>query len=160
MFPAGSSSKDVEGGPFRPVVLKTFLKGAIAVAVLSVFLEINPKTYVNYLIFLAITLGTAAALSMVKRQTRFRIDDEGIHVKRMFQKPSVVKYDNIYDVSLSQGMLARRFNCGTVFLILKAGRGSVRLMGGGTAEKLEDVRNPDGVLDLVSSKLGPFGRSD
>jgi len=160
MFPAGSSSKDVEGGPFRPVVLKTFLKGAIAVAVLSVFLEINPKTYVNYLIFLAITLGMAAALSMVKRQTRFRIDDEGIHVKRMFQKPSLVKYDNIYDVSLSQGMLARRFNCGTVFLILKAGRGSVRLMGGGTAEKLEDVRNPDGVLDLVSSKLGPFSRSD
>ena len=160
MFPAGSSSKDVEGGPFRPVVLKTFLKGAIAVAVLSVFLEINPKTYVNYLIFLAITLGMAAALSMVKRQTRFRIDDEGIHVKRMFQKPSLVKYDNIYDVSLSQGMLARRFNCGTVFLILKAGRGSVRLMGGGTAEKLEDVRNPDGVLDLVSAKLGPFGRSD
>ena len=158
MFPVGSSSEDLEGGPFRPLVLKTFLKGAIAVAVLSPFLEINPKTYVNYLIFLAITLGAAGALSLIKRQTRFRVDDNGVHVKRMFHKPSVIKYDNIYDVSVSQGMLARRFNCGTVFLILKGGPGSVKLMGGGVAEKLEDVRNPERVLDLVTSKLGPFSR--
>ena len=92
MFPVGSSSEDLEGGPFRPLVLKTFLKGAIAVAVLSPFLEINPKTYVNYLIFLAITLGAAVALSLIKRQTRFRVDDNGVHVKRMFHKPSVIKY--------------------------------------------------------------------
>jgi len=159
MFPAGSLSEDVEGAPFRPVVLKTFLKGAILVAVLSPFLEINPKTYGNYLIFLALTLGSAAVLSLVKRQTRFRIGDDGIHVKRMFHRPSMIKYDNIYDISVSQGMLAKRFNCGTVFVILKEGKGSVRLMGGGTAEKLEDVRHPDQVLDLVSSKLGPFGQA-
>jgi uncharacterized membrane protein YdbT with pleckstrin-like domain len=159
MFHVGSLSEDVEGAPFRPVVLKTFLKGALAVAVLSPFLEINPKTYVNYIIFLAITLGLAAALSLVKRQTRFKIDDDGIHVKRMFQKPNLIKYNNILDVSVAQGMLAKKFNCGTVFVILKEGKGSVRLMGGGMAEKLEDVRNPDQVMDLVSSKLGPFGQT-
>ena len=158
MFHVGSISEEVEGAPFRPVVLKTFLKGAIAVAVLSPFLEISPKTYGNYVIFLAITLGLAALLSVIKRQTRFRIDDDGIHVKRMFQQPNLIKYDNIYDISVSQGMLARRFHSGTVFVILKEGRGSIRLMGGGTAEKLEDVRYPDRVMDLVSSKLGPYGQ--
>jgi membrane protein YdbS with pleckstrin-like domain len=140
-------------------VLKTFLKGAIAVAVLSLFLQINPSTYINYLIFLALTLGAAALLCAVKRQTRFDIGDDGVHVKRLFHKPSVIRYDNILDISVAQGMLARRFNCGTVFLILKGGPGSVRLMGGGVAEKLEDVKNPDGVMDAVSSKLSPFGQS-
>jgi membrane protein YdbS with pleckstrin-like domain len=160
MFPAGSSSEAIDSGPLRPVVLKTFLKGALAVAVLSLFLQINPSTYVNYLIFLVLTLGAAALLCVVKRQTRFEIGDDGVHVKRMFHRPSVVSYDNISDVTLSQGMLARKFNCGTVFLILKGGRGSVRLMGGGTAEKLEDVKNPDGVMEAVSSKMGPFGQTD
>ncbi len=158
MFPAGSSSEELEGGPYRPVVLKTFLKGALAVAALSPFLEINPKTYGNYLIFLAITLGSAAALCIIKRQTTFKIDDDGIHVKRLFQKPNLVRYSNIVDISVSQGTLAKRFNCGTVFIVLKQGRGSVRVLYGGSAEKLEDVRNPNEVMELVTSKLSPFGQ--
>jgi uncharacterized membrane protein YdbT with pleckstrin-like domain len=159
MFPAGSSSEELEGGPYRPVVLKTFLKGALAVAVLSPFLQINPKTYGNYLIFLAITLGSVTALCVVKRQSTFKIDDEGIHIRRLFRRPNLVRYSNIADLSVAQGMLARRFNCGTVFIILKQGPGSVRILGGGAAERLEDVRNPNEVMELVSSKLSPFGQA-
>jgi len=158
MFHAGFTNSDGEGAPFRPLVLKTFLKGVIAVAVFSVFLEINPNTIVNYLIFLVLALSAAAALSFVKRQTIFSINDDGIHVKRMFQKANLIKFENIYDISVAQGMLAKRFNCGTVFLILKSGRGSVRIMGGGFAEKLEDVRDPNGVMEAVSSRLSPFGQ--
>lgn len=158
MSRAGFTNEDVEGLAFRPVVLKTFLKGVIAVAVFSVFLQINPSTIVNYLIFLALALSAAAVLSLVKRQTTFAIDDDGIHIKRMFQKANLIKFENIYDMSVAQGILAKRFNCGTVFLILKSGRGSVRIMGGGVAEKLEDVRDPNGVIEALSSRLSPFGQ--
>jgi len=155
-----TTSKGLESKVFRPAVLKTFLKAVIAVAVLSLFLEINSHAYLNYLLFLTIVLGMAAVLCLVKRQTAFKIDNDGIHIKRMLHRPSVIPYDRIYDVSVSQGVLARRFGCGTVFVVLKNGHGSVRLMGGGVAEKLEDVRNPQEVSAVILSKLGSFGGAE
>lgn len=158
VYPAGSIS-DQEGNlAFRPVVLKTFLKGLLLIAVFSLFLEINPSTYVNYLIFLALTIGSVAALSLVKRQTKFLVDDEGVQVKRLFQRKNTIMYRDILDLSVSQGMLARRFRCGTVYIILKAGRGSVKLLGGGIAERLEDIPDPNKVCDILSSRLSPFGQ--
>lgn len=155
MSPAGFTS-ETEALVLRPAAAKTFVKGVIAIAVFSVFLQINPSTVGNYLIFLALALGSSAAIALMKRTSVFTVDGDGIKVKRFMKAQSLVAYDNILDMSVAQGMLARRFNCGTVFFILKSGRGSVKVMGGGTAERLEDVPDPNGVYGFIANRLGPF----
>ena len=143
----------------RPKVAKTFLKGLIAIGVFSIFLQINPANFVHYLIFLAITVGMLLVAVGVKYGTKIEISEDGLTVKRLFRAVDSVRYQDILDISVSQGVLAKRFDCGTVYIILKAGRGSVRLMGGGVAEQLEDVPKPNYVSDLLSSRLGPFAGS-
>jgi len=163
MSPAGSTSEGPSGTlRLRPRVSKTFLKGLIAVGVFSVFLEITPANFVHYLIFLCISVGLLAVVVAIKRQTRIEISDEGLTVKRLFRAAESVRFQDILDISVSQGVLAKRFDCGTVYMILKSGKGSVRLMGGGVAEQLEDVPNPEAVCDLITSRLGPYaaGGSD
>ena len=39
----------------KPNVTKSFLKGTLGIAVLSIFLNINPSTYVDYAIFLGLS---------------------------------------------------------------------------------------------------------
>lgn len=140
-------------------MLKTFVKGLIAIAIFSVFLQITPAHLWNYLIFLAITISAAGAISLIKKRSVFTLDANGIKVKRFLKRPSMVAYENILDISVSQGLLARRFHCGTVYFILKSGEGSVKVMGGGIAERLEDVPDPDRVYERVSSRLGLFAPS-
>jgi hypothetical protein len=41
-------------------------------------------------------------------------------------------------------------------MILKSGEGSVKLMGGGRAERLEDIPSPQLVYDYIAARLGPF----
>ena len=162
-MPAGSTSEGPSNSgatlKLRPTVAKTFLKGLIALGVLSIFLEITPANFVHYLIFLAISVGLILVVVGVKHATKIEISDEGLTVKRLFRPMDSVRYEDILDIAVSQGVLARRFDCGTVFMILKSGRGSVRLMGGGVAEQLEDIPQPNRVSDLISSKLGPFAGS-
>ncbi|HXW37349.1 MAG TPA: PH domain-containing protein [Nitrososphaerales archaeon] len=161
MSPAGStSSVQAEKGRalvLRPAVSKTFLKGLIAIGAFSIFLQINPATFTNYLIFLALSVGLVSVVVALKHQTKIEIGDESLTVKRLFRPKSIVRYLDILDISVSQGMLARRFDCGTVFMLLKSGGGgSVHVMGGGVAEQLEDVPKPKYISDLISSKLSPF----
>ncbi|HXW95220.1 MAG TPA: PH domain-containing protein [Nitrososphaerales archaeon] len=164
MFPAGFTSESPSDPEtvlkLRPRVTKTFLKGLIAIGVFSIFLEITPANFVHYLIFLALSIGVLLIFVGVKHETKIEISEDGLRVKRLFRAVDSVSYQDIMDISVSQGMLARRFDCGTVFIILKSGSGSVRLMGGGAAEQLEDVPGPSHVYDLLSSRLSPFGGSD
>ena len=159
MSPAGYTG---EGGTregtlaLRPTVAKTFLKGVIAIAAFSIFLQLSWANAVHYLIFLGIYLVFLLALILLKKGNRFELGDESIDVKRVFRAPNTIMYQDIVDISVAQGVLARRFKCGTVFLVLKGGRGSVRMLGGGIAEQLEDVPDPERVRDFITSKLSPF----
>lgn len=143
----------------HPTVLKTFTKGVIAIAVFSVFLEVNSKTFVNYLIFLAVSFAFLGLIVLVKHRARYELGEDSLLIKRFLRKPNLVSYGDIGDMSVAQGMLARRFGCGTVYMILKEGKGSVRVLGGGSAEQLEDVHDPNGVFNLISSRIGPFAQS-
>lgn len=139
----------------RPMVAKTFIKGAIAIGIFSLFLNIA-SNYLHYFIFLALAFGALGLFMLVKRSSRFAIGEGDIQIKRIMGKSNVVGYENIVDMSLSQGMLAKKFGCGSLYIILKKGPGGVNIMGGGKAERLEDIPEPDRVLDLISSKLGHF----
>lgn len=157
MLPAGSSS-DVTESPLtlRPTVTKTFLKGVIAIAAFSVFLQLSWANLVHYLIFLGICLAFLLVLVLMKRGSKFEIGEETITVRRFLRATESFRYQDILDMSISQGILARRFHCGTVFLLLKSGRGGVKVFGGGSAEALEDVPDPQHVFDLIASRLSPF----
>jgi uncharacterized membrane protein YczE len=164
MSPAGSTSESLSDSKttlkLRPVVAKRFLKGLIGIGVFSVFLEITPANLVHYLIFLAIAVGLLLIMVGIKYATKIEISEDGLTVKRLFRAVESVRYQDILDISVSQGLLARRFGCGTVIMVLKSGSGSVRLMGGGVAEQLEDVPEPNYIYDLLSSKLSPFAGSN
>jgi len=160
-LPAGSTSEtpEVASQRLRPAVTKTFIKGLVAIGVFSLFLEINPSTLGNYLIYLALSVGLLAVYAFTKERTVFEFGEDGLEVKRLLRKPKYIQYYDVTDVVISQGTLAKRFNCGSVYLVLKRGRGNVRLMAGGTAERLEDVPDPDGVFEVVSSRLSPFAQT-
>jgi uncharacterized membrane protein YdbT with pleckstrin-like domain len=157
MSPVGSTD---ESPPekrliLRPQVTKSFIKGAIAIGVFSIFLNVETE-FLNYLIFLAIAFGSLGIYMWIKHEATFALGEDSIQIKRKIGKARSIDYTDIYDISISQGILAKRFDCGSVYVILKKGRGSVTMMGGGTAERLEDVPNPNYIFDLISSRLGPF----
>ena len=77
-------------------------------------------------------------------------------VRRFPFKRKRIPYLDIVGLSISQGVLAKRFKCGSVFLVLKNGRGNTRIMGGGTAEKLEDVRDSDALRKSVADRTSLF----
>jgi uncharacterized membrane protein YdbT with pleckstrin-like domain len=155
---AGYTSEERPEGPLtlRPTIVKTFLKGVIAIAVFSVFLQLSWANAAHYLIFLGIYFGFLVAFLVLRNRSTFVLGDESIEIKRVFRRPNSVRYQDIIDISVSQGFLARRFNCGTVLLILKSGTGNVKLLGGGVGESLEEVPNPQRVSEFISSKLSPY----
>jgi hypothetical protein len=62
-------------------------------------------------------------------------------------------YADVADVTVSQGFLARRFGCGTVFLNLKHLRGHVKTIGG-SAEALRDVPDPYRISSDIQGRIG------
>lgn len=160
MSPAGFSNEDQPSSQLilRPAVTKTFIKGIIALAVFSLFLNIA-SNIANYFIFLGLSLGLLGLFMLVKRGSKFLIGQNNIMIKRALGKSKTISYQDILDMSVSQGILAKKFDCGSVYMILKKGRGGVNLMGGGTAERLEDVAKPNYIYDIISSKLGPYSGS-
>jgi len=143
----------------KPNVSKTLVKGTIGIAVFSLFLEVGPSNFVNYLIFLGISYAVLLVYMVSKRSAVYHIDENGISVKRPLRKDINVPFDNIQALSLSQGILARRFGCGSVYIELKRGRGTHRALGGGPVLALRDVPRPAEVSNRISSMLGPFAPS-
>lgn len=158
MSPAGSTSEEAAEAKLivRPTVTKTFVKGAIGLAAFSVFLQLSVANLVHYIEFLAICFGMLGVFLLLRRTNTYELGPDSMTVRRFMRGTNKVVYQDILDVSVSQGMLAKRFNCGTVFFLLKSGKGSVRVLGGGVAEQLEDVPDPQHVYDFVTSRLSPF----
>jgi hypothetical protein len=162
MSHAGSfdKSNDQDSKPLivRPQVKKTFIKGVIALGVFSLFLQIASNV-VNYLIFVALAMSLLGLFMLYKSGSKFLIGEENIVIKRPLGKSRTIEYNKIIDMSVAQGILAKKFDCGSLFLIMKEVRGGVNMMGGGNAERLEDIPKPNYIYDLISSRLGPFSRT-
>lgn len=155
MWPA--TSTDPRGEKvLRSNVSKSLLKGTIAVALLSPFLEIGPSTYVNYLIFLASFYGLLAAYMLFKRSTVYALGEDGITVRRLFHSEYAIRYDNVQELSYAQGMLAKRFGCGSVYLVMKSGKGPLKSLSGEPVHILKDVQHPVDVYNEISNLTSPF----
>jgi hypothetical protein len=162
-LPAGYSSDDNfrKGitGPivFHPVISKTFVKGAIAIAVFSVFLEISPSNFFGYLQFLGLWFVMVSIYAFYKHSSSYSLSEEGIIISRPLKAPVTLKYTSVAGITVTQGFLAKRFGCGSLILSLKEGKGSVKFMVGGMAEMLKDVKDPQWMNEEISSRLSPFG---
>lgn len=147
------------GTALKSNVTKTLAKGTIGLAVFSLFLEVNPSNFVNFLVFLGISYVLLLMYMIFKRSAVYKIDDAGISVGRPFRREIRVTYENVQGLSYAQGMLAKRFGCGTVYIELKRGRGTHRELGGGEVLALRDVPRPVEVYNEISDMTGPLALS-
>jgi hypothetical protein len=141
----------------HPAVTKTFFKGLIAIGVFSLFLEVNPANLENYFIFLAISISLVLCYMGSKWSARYVVGAGGVTIYALLRAEKNIAYSEIEGLTISQGMLAKRFNCGSIYLQLGARRkGSYISLTGTTAETLRDVKNPNEVYARIVSSMNPF----
>lgn len=118
----------------RPELKKTIIKGSILIGVFSIFLNINPKTLFNFLIFLLMAFLMLIMYALWKKAYLYEISEDGIIIKSPYSK-KLIKYNVIDDYFVSSGLLARKFNVGSIYIILKSGK----------VEIIRDVKFPENV---------------
>jgi membrane protein YdbS with pleckstrin-like domain len=118
----------------RPELKKTIIKGSILIGVFSIFLNINPKTLSNFLIFLLMAFLMLIMYALWKKAYLYEISEDGIIIKSPYSK-KLIKYNIIDDYFVSSGLLARKFNVGSIYIILKSGK----------VEIIRDVKFPENV---------------
>ncbi|MFP3164113.1 MAG: PH domain-containing protein [Acidianus hospitalis] len=118
----------------RPELKKTIIKGSILIGVFSIFLNINPKTLFNFLIFLLMAFLMLIMYALWKKAYLYEISEDGIIIKSPYSK-KLIKYNIIDDYFVSSGLLARKFNVGSIYIILKSGK----------VEIIRDVKFPENV---------------
>jgi|SRR5579872_1364249 len=140
----------------RPTVTKTFVKGLIAIGVFSLFLEVRPSNFVNYLIFLLISVGLVLFYMGLKWSTRYVIGTRDISVTPLFRAEKIIPFSEIEGLTISQGILAKRFRCGSIYLHLNETRkGSYLSLTGDMAETLRDVKYPEQIYEKIASAMNP-----
>lgn len=100
----------------KPIISKTIVKGTILILVFSSFL--NFEKIISFLIFLLISFISLFAYAYWKKSHTYVFEDDGIRVKTPFNS-SFVSYSDIDDAFISVGFLARKFNCGSIYIIKK-----------------------------------------
>jgi hypothetical protein len=121
----------------KPVIRKTVIKGTILLVILTPFLEITPSKIINYLIFVAIWYALLSVYMVWKRSYTYCIDDYAITIKGLYRERKIEK-SQISDCFISQGFLARYFNCGSIYVIVK-----------GRVVILRDIPAPDAYYNVV-----------
>lgn len=140
----------------RPSVAKTFFKGLIAIGIFSLFLEVNPSNLLNYLIFLVISILLVLCYMGAKWSTRYVLGPTGIFVNPLMRAEKFIPYSDIEGLTISQGLLARRFHCGSVYIQLSGKRrGSYMSLMGGMAETLRDVKDPAAIYGRIAEAMNP-----
>ena len=137
----------------RPSVTKTFAKGGIAIAVFSIFLQVTPAKLLNFVIFVVISLLMVLAYASLKKADQYVLTEKSIIMRSFLRGEKEIYYSDISDLSISQGMLAKKFDCGTIFINLRTKSAPYAALGGGMAEALRDVKHPSEIFETISSHL-------
>jgi hypothetical protein len=141
----------------RPSVTKTFFKGLIAIGVFSLFLEVNLSNLFNYFIFLGISIGLVLCYMGAKWSARYVIGRGGVSISPLMRAEKTIAYSEIEGITVSQGFLAKRFHCGSIYLQLSARKkGSYISLTGATAETLRDVKNPNELYERIVAAMNPY----
>ncbi|WP_338604241.1 PH domain-containing protein [Sulfolobus tengchongensis] len=125
-------------GCTKPTGRRLLVEGTITLIIFSLFLEIT--NIVNYLIFVGIWyISLLAVIFWFKSYTYCVIGNE-ILIKSISGRKTV-KMENFKEVFLSQGPIAKRLRCGSIYIILKNGKTTV----------LFDIKNPEKFLEKIQS---------
>lgn len=136
-------------------VRKSLLKGTVAVAVFSPFLAIQSHP-LSYLIFLGLAYLFIGMYMLFKESTLYKVDESGITIERPFRSNLRVPFENVRELSIAQGMLAKRFGCGTLYIELKKGKGSHTSSRGRGVYALKDIPHPQDISREIADRVGPF----
>lgn len=120
----------------KPTISKTIVKGTIIIFVFSLFLDVSKV--IDFLIFLGLIYSTLLFYVFWKRVHTYILDENGIIIKTPFYTKEI-SYSNIDDAFVSIGFLAKRFHCGSVYLILKVKK----------IEIIKDVPNPEEIFEYL-----------
>ena len=104
----------------RKTTLKTLVKATIILAVFSLFLEINEKKIIDYLIFVLLWYLLLSFYIYWKRLYKYEITDDRLIVKnplRTFSSP----YSEIVHCFYNQGFLQKKFGLYNVYVISRRG---------------------------------------
>ncbi len=102
----------------KPVIEKTIIKGTIVLAIFSLFLEITPSKIINYIIFVALWYAMLGIYALWKQMHEYCIEGKSITI-RSFMGIKTVDLGQVIDCFISQGVLAKHFNCGSIYLVLQ-----------------------------------------
>ncbi|ARD84566.1 PH domain-containing protein [Ferroplasma acidiphilum] len=97
---------------------KTLIKITILVVIFSVFLRINNKTILNYLIFLGVVYLVSILYILYKMSYKVEIYEDHLYIKNFFAS-HIVKYQNIKDFFITEGYLQRKFGLHSIYIITK-----------------------------------------
>ena len=122
-------------------------------AIFSLFLQISSKTLPAFIVFVLLFYAFLGAYMLLKYSNIYTLDRNGIEMRAFLRAARNVNYSEIESLSVSQGFLAKRFGCGTVYLNLRHKGGRIRILGGGSAEAMRDVKSPKSCEQLIESKL-------
>ena len=87
--------------------IKTTIKATILIAIFSIFLEVTPKNFLNYLIFLSVSYGLVVIYILWKRNFKFTITDSDIEVRNFMVYHKILSR-NISEVFATRGYLQRK----------------------------------------------------
>jgi len=140
----------------RPTIAKTFVKGLIAIGVFSLFLQVNSSNLVNYFIFVLISIALVFCYMGAKWSAKYTIGETALSIAPLFRAQKIIPYMEIEGLTVSQGILAKRFHCGSIYVQLVGKRkGSYVSFTGGMAETLRDVKNPAEIYERIASAMNP-----
>lgn len=128
----------------RKSTQKTLVKATILLAVFSLFLEINEKKIIDYLIFVLLWYILLSFYLYWKMLYNYEITPDRLIVKnplRTFRSP----YSEIVHCFYNQGYLQKRFGLYTVYIISR--RGNVLI---------KDVSNGIEIVEQVEEKMKAF----
>ncbi|BCU71024.1 PH domain-containing protein [Stygiolobus caldivivus] len=125
----------------RPKISKTITKGSILIFLFSIFLNISRIE--DFVIFIGISFLLLSIYSVIKYMSYYEISEDYIIIHNLISTKKI-RYTEIEDGFLSQGWLARRFNCGSIYIFLKGGR---------RIEILRDIPDPLKIEDEIKKKI-------
>lgn len=128
----------------RKSALKTLVKATIILAVFSLFLEINEKKIIDYLIFVLLWYILLSFYIYWKMLYKYEITDDRLVVKnplRTFRSP----YSEIIQCFYNQGFLQKKFGLYTVYIISR--RGNVLI---------KDITNGMEIVQQINEKMNVF----
>ncbi|ACP39407.1 PH domain-containing protein [Saccharolobus islandicus] len=125
-------------GCTKPTGRRLLVEGTIILVIFSLFLEIT--SIINYLIFVGIWYAILFIIIAWFKSHTYCISEKEIIIKSFLGK-KVVKAENFKETFISQGPIAKKLNCGSIYIILKNGKATI----------LYDVKNPEKFLERIQN---------